>query len=227
MTACFVTGTDTGVGKSLVAAALLHRLKERHARVIGMKPIAAGATLCADGTWSNDDVRALRAASSADAPAALVNPYLLQAAVSPHIAAQREGVVVSVERIAQALHDLRDHADAIVVEGAGGFRVPLSESLDGADLAQALGLPIVLVVGLRLGCLNHALLSAECIAARGLSLAGWVVSRIDPRMPEQDANIAHLARHLRAPCLGDIPHLAPPDAHAAARHLTLPPDFLA
>ena len=147
--------------------------------------------------------------------------------MSPHIAAQREGVVIRVERIAQALRELHQHANAIVVEGAGGFRVPLSESIDGSDLAQALGLPIVLVVGLRLGCLNHTLLTAESIAAHGLTLAGWVVNRIDPTMPEQDANIATLARRLRAPCLGDIPHLAPPDARIAARHLALPQDFFA
>ena len=225
MSAIFVTGTDTGVGKTLVAAALLHKLRERHARVVGMKAVAAGAERDASGQWTHDDVTMLRAASTIDAPPALVNPVPMCAAVSPHIAAQREGVTIEAKRIVQALTALRAMADVVVVEGAGGFRVPLSDTLDGADLAAALGLPVVLVVGLRLGCLNHALLSAAAIAERGLPLAGWVASRIDAAMPEQEANLAYLARHLDAPCLGDIPHLAQPDPHIAAQHLHLPGHF--
>jgi dethiobiotin synthetase len=116
-------------------------------------------------------------------------------------------------------------SDAIVVEGAGGFRVPLTDSLDGADLAVALELPVVLVVGLRLGCLNHALLTAECIASRNLRLAGWVANRVDPQMPEQQANLDLLAKRLDAPCLGDVPHRLPPDARTAAVHLLLPAGF--
>jgi dethiobiotin synthetase len=207
MRGCFVTGTDTGVGKTLVASALLHRLRERHRRVVGMKPVAAGP---------DDDVVALQRASSIDAPRALVNPYALQRPVSPHIAAQRENVAIELERIVDAFAALRAQADAVVVEGAGGFRVPLGDTLDGADLAVALRLPVVLVVGLRLGCLNHALLTAEAIRARGLRLAGWVANRIDAQMPEQDANIAFLARQLAAPCLADLPHRSPPDAREAA-----------
>jgi dethiobiotin synthetase len=207
MTACFVTGTDTGVGKTLVAAALLHRLRQGHARVVGMKPVSAGG---------DEDVIALRDASTIDAPRALVNPYALAAPVSPHIAAARDDVVIELPKIVAAFDTLRSQADAVVVEGAGGFRVPLSDTLDGADLAVALGLPVVLVVGLRLGCLNHALLSAEAIRARGLALAGWVANRIDPQMPEQDANLGFLARHLDAPCLADLPHGSPPDPRAAA-----------
>jgi dethiobiotin synthetase len=223
----FVTGTDTGVGKSLVAAALLHRLHERHARVVGMKPVAAGAERLPDGRWSNDDVRALQAASTWQAPASLVNPYLLRAATSPHVAAQREGVVIDIDRIAQACAALRAQADAVVVEGAGGFRVPLTDRLDGADLAVALGLPVVLVVGLRLGCLSHALLAAEAISARGLRLAGWVANRIDPQMTEQDANVALLAARLGARCLGDLPFQTSPEPGAAAAHLRLTDEFLA
>lgn len=207
MTACFVTGTDTGVGKTLVASALLHRLRSRHARVVGMKPVAAGP---------DDDVVALQRASTIAAPRALTNPYALQLPVSPHIAAHREHVRIELARIVEAFAALRTQADAVVVEGAGGFRVPLGDTLDGADLAVALGLPVVLVVGLRLGCLNHALLSAEAIHARGLRLAGWVANRIDAQMPEQEMNIAHLARRLDAPCLADLPWRAPPDAPHAA-----------
>jgi dethiobiotin synthetase len=221
MTAWFVTGTDTGVGKTLVACALLHALAERHARVVGMKPVAAGAERDAQGCWLNDDVQALRAASTIAVDDALDNPFLLPDPVSPHIAAERAGREIDIATIVRACAALRERSDVVVVEGAGGFRVPLTSTLDGADLAAALGLPVILVVGLRLGCLNHALLAAESIAARGLVLAGWVASRIDAAMPEQGANLALLHARLPAPCLGDVPHLAPPDARRAARHLDL------
>lgn len=227
MTAWFVTGTDTGVGKSLVAAALMHRLREKYPRVVGMKPVAAGAEPSANGEWSNDDVVALQAAASVDAPERLVNPYLLQAPVSPHIASQRENVRIEIGVIAQAFAQLRTLADAVVVEGAGGFRVPLNDTEDGADLADALRLPLILVVGIRLGCLNHASLTAEAIASRGLPLAGWIANRVDPHMPEQEANIAWLARRLKAPCLGDIPFQPEPDAAATAACLRLPDSFFA
>lgn len=225
MSGVFVVGTDTDVGKSLVAAALLHRLGERHARVVGMKPVAAGASRDDAGAWSNEDVLTLQAASTADAPAALRNPYLLNAAVSPHIAALRDGVVIDMAHTVSCAAALQSQADVVVVEGAGGFRVPLGHTLDGADLAVALRLPLVLVVGLKLGCLNHALLTIESIAARGLRLAGWVANRIDPQMPEQQANIELLERRIAAPCLGDIPHRLPPDARVAASRLHLPPGF--
>jgi len=211
--ACFVTGTDTGVGKTLVAAALLYRLAERHPRVVGMKPVAAGAD--ADGHF--EDVLALQAASTFTAAPELVNPYALRLAVSPHIAARRDGTTIEIARIVDACAALRAQADVVVVEGAGGFRVPLADTLDGADLAAALALPVVLVVGLRLGCLNHALLTADAIRARGLRLAGWVANRIDPKMPEQDANLAWLAQRLGAPCLADLPHHLPCDPREAAR----------
>jgi len=222
MSAWFVTGTDTGVGKTLVAQALLYCLAERHARVVGMKPVAAGAERPAHGDWFNDDVRALQAASTVQLPAEWVNPCLLRDPVSPHIAARREGRVIEIAGILAALTRLRDEADAVVVEGAGGFRVPLGDTQDGADLAVALGLPIILVVGLRRGCLNHALLSAESIAARGLRLAGWVANHIDPDMAEPAANIELLARRLPAPCLGELPFQHPPDPRAAAARLRLP-----
>ncbi|HMC15943.1 MAG TPA: dethiobiotin synthase [Albitalea sp.] len=223
--AWFVTGTDTGVGKSLVTCALMHRLRERYPRVAGMKPVAAGAQRSADGTWWNDDALALQAAANVRLPVSLVNPCLLSAPVSPHIAAQRDGVVIEIDAIVSALRALQAQADAVVVEGAGGFRVPLSDTLDGADLAAALGLPVILVVGLRLGCLNHALLTAEALAARGLELAGWVANRIDPQMPEQAANIALLAARLNAPCLADLPHRDRPDPAAMAALFRFPPTF--
>lgn len=222
MTAWFITGTDTEVGKTLVASALVHRLRERHARVVGMKPIAAGSFRLADGSIGNEDVIALRAASSIDAPLELVNPYLLDAPVSPHIAAKKEGVRIDIGQIVASCRALQQRADAVVVEGAGGFRVPIADHLDGGDLAQALGLPVILVVGLRLGCLNHAMLSAESIQARGLRLAGWIANRIAPGMPEQAANLEWLEHRLDAPCLGDVPWLPTADARVAAQHLRLP-----
>jgi dethiobiotin synthetase len=211
----FVVGTDTGVGKTLVASALLHVLARRHARVCGMKPVASGAVLAAGG-WVSEDAVALRAASTIEVPAALDNPVLLHEPIAPLFAARRAQVEIDVDLLARAYRRLRARADAVVVEGAGGFLVPLGERTTGADLAVALGLPIVLVVGLRLGALNHALLTAEAIRARGLVLAGWVANRIDPAFGFVDENIAYLSRHLGAPCWADLPHQARADARVAA-----------
>ncbi|MES2424122.1 MAG: dethiobiotin synthase [Pseudomonadota bacterium] len=206
----FVTGTDTEVGKTLVSCALLRTLQTRHARVVGMKPVAAGAVQTADG-WLNDDVVALRAAGNLKVAAELDNPYCFPDPVSPHIAARLAGANIDIALLADRYCQLATLADAVVVEGAGGFLVPLADSHTSADLAQRLGLPVVLVVGLRLGCLNHALLSAEAIRARGLTLAGWVANRIDPAMQAQDDNIATLVARLNAPLLADIPFLAQPE----------------
>ncbi len=225
--AWFVTGTDTGVGKSLVACALMFHLRARYARIAGMKPVAAGSERAPDGQWSNEDVWALEAAATVDLPRSLVNPYLLHAPVSPHIAAQRDGVTIELNTIVDSCAKLRAQTDALVVEGAGGFRVPLSATLDGADLAVALGLPVILVVGLRLGCLNHAVLTAESIAARGLKLAAWVANHIDPDMPEQQANIDWLQSKLNVPCIADLPHSDTPDAQRMATHFDLPQEFFA
>lgn len=213
--ACFVTGTDTGVGKTLVSAGLLHALARHHRRVVGMKPVAAGVV-----PWGNDvaseDAIALRAASTVAVPAALDNPVLLPDPLSPHIAAARAGVQIDTAAIVRSYQALAAEADAVVVEGAGGFHVPLSDTATGADLAQALALPVVLVVGLRLGCLNHALLTAEAIRARGLTLAGWVANRVDPAMLAADENIAYLRARLQAPLLAEVPHQAEPDASTLA-----------
>jgi dethiobiotin synthetase len=213
--ALFVVGTDTGVGKTFVSCALLHVLARRHARVCGMKPVASGAVLTADG-WVSDDARALRAASTVSVPAALDNPVLLPEPLAPFLAAERAHAEIDIEFLAQTSRRLRTRVDALVVEGAGGFLVPLSQTRTGADLAVALDLPLVLVVGMRLGCLNHALLTAEAIRARGLQLAGWVANRIDPAFECVDENVAYLARHLDAPCWADLPLAAVPDPRAAA-----------
>ena len=210
MTAYFVTGTDTGVGKTLMSCAMLHALARRHPRVVGMKPVAAGLVQTPDG-WDSEDAIALRAASTVGVPPALDNPVRLPDPLSPHLAAERAGTRIDIPHLVACQRELAQHADAMVVEGAGGFLVPLSPEHTGADLAQALGLPVLLVVGLRLGCLNHALLSAEAIRARGLPLAGWVANRIDPGMAAADDNIAFLRQRLGAPLLADIAHSAAPD----------------
>lgn len=219
--AWFVVGTDTGVGKTHAACALLHALARRHARVVGMKPVAAGGVRTAEG-FSNEDSIAHRAASTVAVPPALDNPVLLPEPLSPHLAAARAGVEVDFDRILAAFAALRARADAVVVEGAGGFLVPMSETRTGADLAVALGLPIVLVVGMRLGCLNHALLTAEAIRARGLVLAGWIANRVDPAFLCPDENLAYLRARLGAPLWADLPHAATPDARADADRFTLP-----
>lgn len=214
----FVTGTDTGVGKTFVCAALLHALARRHARVVGMKPVAAGLVQV-DGQWLSEDVLALRAASTVAVLPELDNPVALPEPMSPHLAARRAGRQVRVAEL-QAAHDaLACQADVVVVEGAGGWRVPISETETLADLARALRAPVVLVVGLRLGCLNHAMLSAEAIRADGLILAGWVANRIDPQMGAADDNLAYLRQHLGAPLLGDLPWSPQPDPQAVALQL--------
>lgn len=213
----FIAGTDTEIGKTFVACALLHALRRRGLSAVGMKPVAAGV----DGDGRNEDVEQLIAAASGAAPRELVNPYCFRAAVAPHIAAAEEGMVIELPRIAAALAQLQAQAEAVLVEGVGGFCVPLGPRLDTADLAVALGLPVILVVGMRLGCLSHALLTQEAIAARGLTLAGWVANRIDPAMARFDENLAALRERLRAPLLGVIPHGGTPEA---AAWLTLPAD---
>lgn len=196
----FVTGTDTGVGKTRVACALLRALVRSGVRAVGMKPVAAGAVRDGEGLL-NEDVAELCAASAGAAPRALVNPYCFEPAIAPHIAAERAGVAISAEKIIAAFGDLASTFDAVIVEGAGGFCIPLGDELDSADLAAYLGLPVILVVGLRLGCLNHALLTAQAINARGLPLAGWVANHIDPHMQAVEENISSLDRRLGAPLL--------------------------
>jgi dethiobiotin synthetase len=221
----FVTGTDTEIGKTLVSAALLHGCVDRGLRAAALKPIAAGATW-RDGAWHNDDADQLAAAANVRLAPETSTPYLLKAPAAPHIVAAQEGVALDIAHIV-ACHRLAcEQADIVVVEGVGGFRVPLDERLDTADLAIALNLPVLLVVGIRLGCISHALLTAEAIAARGLVLAGWVANRIDPAMTFADENIATLRARLAsqhgAPLLGDIPTLPvlPPAQTASAQSAT-------
>jgi dethiobiotin synthetase len=183
-----------------------------------MKPVAAGAEL-RDGVWHNEDSDALAAESSVKLPPELATPYLLREAAAPHIAAALEGVQIDPEHIHACYDRIADMAQAVIVEGVGGFRVPLNERVDTADLAKQLGLPVILVVGLRLGCINHALLTAEAIAARGLKLVGWVGNVVDLGMRHGIANVEALSARLPAPLLGVVPRLPAPLASAAAAHL--------
>ncbi|WP_420475692.1 dethiobiotin synthase [Noviherbaspirillum sp. ST9] len=214
----FVTGTDTEIGKTLVTCTLLHALAQAGVRAAGMKPVAAGAEL-RDGAWHNEDVDLLVAAAPIVLPTDLTTPYLLRDAAAPHIAAAQEGVNIDLARIMDCYARVAAAADAVVVEGVGGFRVPLSRTHDTADLAQQLGLPVVLVVGMRLGCINHALLTADAIAARGLTLAGWVANVVDPGMRYGVDNVVALTERLDAPMLGTIPRLPSADPVLAAPHL--------
>ena len=203
---CFVTGTDTEIGKTLVASALVHIQAERGWRVAAMKPVAAGAEW-RDGRWCNEDVDALAACVSVRLPQELTTPYLFKTPAAPHIAAALEDRVIDRQYLMDCYSQVRAQADAVVVEGVGGFRVPLNENYDTADLAKDLGLPVVLVVGMRLGCISQALLTAEAIAARGLSLVGWVANTVDPQMMFLQENIEAIAQRINAPLLACIPRL--------------------
>lgn len=221
MSAYFITGTDTEIGKTFSTCALLHAARARGLRALGMKPVAAGAEWV-NGEFLNEDAARLRAAGSFDPGLALLNPYCLASPIAPHIAAREEGVRIEPARIRTAFDSLRAQADLLLVEGVGGFRVPLGDDYDSADLARDLGLPVILVVGLRLGCINHALLSVEAIAARGLTFAGWIANRVDPAMLRVDENLAALQKGLPEPLLGVLPFREDRDAALAATALRLP-----
>lgn len=205
----FVTGTDTGVGKTVASAALIHALRARGVAVAPMKPVAAGAVRRGSAATS-EDTEILRAAAGGAFDRSLVTPVLLEEAIAPHIAAAREGRTIELAAIIDAFESLAAR-HFVVVEGVGGFCVPLGEGLDTVQLAQRLALPVVLVVGLRLGCLNHALLTAQAIDRAGLPLAGWIASCIDPAMPVREENIATLCARLSTPLLGVVPFAAAPD----------------
>ncbi len=219
----FVTGTDTGVGKTVASAALIHALRGAGEAVLPMKPIAAGAEEH-DGRWANEDSLALAEAAGLG-PEALerVTPVLLREPMSPHIAAAREGRSITLAPVLAALEDARPENAFHVIEGVGGFLVPLADDLDTTDLARAVALPVVLVVGLRLGCLNHALLTARAIEASGLELAGWIANAIDPGMSVPDENVQTLRTRLGAPLLGRFPWCERPEPRSLARRLDVRP----
>jgi len=223
MSGYYITGTDTGIGKTVASTALLHALRARGLRAVGMKPLASGCEDAGEG-WRNEDALALQAASLPRPAYADLNPYALPLPLAPELASRAAGITVDAAMLQAAHARLCALADAVVVEGVGGWMAPLSTTLMQADLVQLLRLPVVLVVGLRLGCLNHAYLSARAILADGCELAGWIGNRIDPDMACQDENLALLRARLPVPCWGVLPHAASPDPAAFARQLRLPGD---
>ena len=216
--AVFVTGTDTGIGKTCASVALLHALRARGLRAVGMKPVAAGCDATPQGQ-RNDDALALAAASAFVPDYALVNPIALPDPTTPELAARLAATPIRLEPVLEAFATLAAAADVVVIEGAGGWLAPWSATLDQSALVRALSIPVLLVCGLRLGGISHARLSAQAIAADGCSLAGWIGNRIDPHQRHAAANLDILAGHLAAPCLGVLPWLAPGE--------TVPRDALA
>jgi dethiobiotin synthetase len=218
----FVTGTDTGVGKTEISLGLMAALQQRGLSVLGMKPVASDGRVGEHGLRCEDAVR-LRDQGSVTAPYESVNPYAFEPPIAPHIAAGEAGVEVELSRIREAYRELSEQADWVVVEGVGGWLVPLGPSLAVCDLPRALDIPVVLVIGLRLGCLNHSLLTVEAIRSHGLRLAGWVANLMDPEMLARDRNIATLAALIDAPCLGVVAWLQQPRPELVAAHLTVDP----
>jgi len=197
----FITGTDTGVGKTVVACELLRNWAAQGWRAVGMKPVAAGI---AAGAACNEDVAALAAAGNVEAPLGFRNPFAFAPAIAPHLAAAEVGVPIDLARIRTAYEGLAGRADRVAVEGAGGVFVPLDARRDMLDIALALSLPVVLVIALRLGCLNHALLSAHAIRCRGAVFGGWVANFVEPMLTRADANVAALEERLPAPRIATI-----------------------
>jgi len=213
MSALFIAGTDTGIGKTHSACALIHALRATGRNACGMKPVASGCMETADGL-RNEDAMALLAASSSPVPSyETINPLALREPLSPHLAAAHEDVMITLPPLRAAFDVLHAHYDTVVVEGVGGWRVPLAPGLFASDIAKSWKLPVVLVVGLRLGCLSHALLTAEAIVADGCKLIGWIGNRVDPQMAAVEENIQTLRTLLPAPCIGILPHgVAPASA---------------
>ncbi|MEO6365449.1 MAG: dethiobiotin synthase [Luteimonas sp.] len=216
----YVTGTDTGIGKTFASVALLHALRARDLRSIGMKPVASGCERV-EKEWRNDDALALQAASDPLPDYGDVNPYALPAATAPEIAAREACIDIALPRIERAYRSLQAQCDVVVVEGVGGWAAPLSPSLDQIDLVRALDLRVVLVVGLRLGCISHARLTARAIQADGAMLAAWIASEIDSDMADRDAYFELLRSRIAAPCVGRLAFVADGDAAKAASSIDL------
>lgn len=220
MKAFFITGTDTEVGKTTVTAGLTHFYALKGYRSVAIKPVAAGQHF-SGGRWINDDVDRLLAASNVQLSENQVGPFQFRTPCAPHIAASLEGRTIDRQAILSSIRDTLTRCDIGFVEGVGGFRVPLLNAWDTADLATDLGFPVILVVGIRLGCINHAILATESIQAHGLTLVGWVSNLVDPHMSYVQHNLDSLRKEIKVPWLGHIPHLENPDHSIVAEHLRL------
>ncbi|HEX5340573.1 MAG TPA: dethiobiotin synthase [Gammaproteobacteria bacterium] len=218
MRGVFVTGTDTGIGKTLVSCGLLRAFTQAGLRSVGMKPVASGAIRSPEGLRNDDALAILRSASVA-LPYEWVNPYAFEPPIAPHIAAAEAGVQIELSVLLEAYKQVCERGDAVVVEGVGGWQVPLSGRFGLPELARALALPVVMVVGMRLGCLNHALLTARAIRDDGLQLAGWIANRMQAEFPRARENLATLQNELPAPLLGEVPYLSAPEAGCADKYL--------
>jgi dethiobiotin synthetase len=201
----FITGTDTGIGKTWSTVALMRQLQAQGKTVLGMKPVASGCAWI-DGGWKNEDALLLQQHASFAAPYPLVNPYALELPLAPHLAAQYAGISIDFDVIGAAFRQLQAQTDIVLVEGVGGWTVPLNAAQEVADLAKFLGLPVIIVVGLRLGCINHARLTYQAVVASGAQCRGWLASCIDPQMVARDENVAALRGLIAAPLLGVLPH---------------------
>jgi dethiobiotin synthetase len=218
----FITGTDTDVGKTIIALGLIEKLQQQGCKVGVMKPLAAGCEITNEGL-RNSDALQLQRQGNLQLDYHTINPYPFAPAIAPHIAADDEGVRVDIETIYQHYQSIAAQGDWVVIEGAGGWQVPLNDFQTIADLGKRLQLPVILVVGMRLGCISHALLTVESIAAAGVPLAGWVANQLYPEMNRLEENIATLQQRIEAPLLGRVPYLQQRDATTVAQYLTLPP----
>ena len=230
----FITGTDTEVGKTLVSGALILKLRNEGINTIGFKPVVAGTYQSPEGEILNEDIETLRIASNLSKKELCLCPYVLEQPAAPHLVAKHQGLTLEMDVITKALQNIQQRADCIVVEGAGGLLIPLNENEDLGKFAQEIDLPVILVVGMKLGCINHALLTYEAIKARHLKVAGWVANALPPEMPFLQENLQALQARMQAPFLGLIPSLprtlqkadrSPYSIEAlnfAAKHIELP-----
>lgn len=217
----FVTGTDTGVGKTLVTAALIHLLAKRGESVVGMKPVASGCRNSEHGLRS-EDAEIIIAAANVNADYGDINPYAFEPAISPHLAAQEVGIKIELENVFNHFEILKQHSETILVEGVGGWMAPLGHVITNEHLAKTLGLPVILVVGLRLGCISHTLLTVRAIEAADVALVGWVANTIDPNQERIEEIVTTLSKRLAAPMLGQVSHLKQCDFRAVSRCISLP-----
>ncbi len=216
----FITGTDTGVGKTWVTLALMKTMQDKGKVVVGMKPVASGCQKTSAGLRNDDAVRILEQ-SNQTLNYKTVNPYAFERAVAPHIAAELMGTVIDIEKIASEFSTLKKEADSVVVEGIGGWCVPLSENIMLADVVKRLGLPVILVVGLRLGCINHALSTIRAIEADGVRLHGWITSQLDADYACLKETMTTLQTRISAPLLGSLPHTEKFDLEILASHIMM------